>query len=181
MLKNIEFKELFLDDICNNLLDDFNRYQKVTKWWENKDGNWILMDEEYIVDWDKNKKDSITDLFSNIIGENKGYIFGAYDNKKLIGFSVLLNDKFGSNGQYIQLKYLHVSLDYRHKGIGKKLFELCIEKAKNIGIAKVYISANDSVDTIKFYMNLGCEDAMEINKEFAEEEPYDRPLEYKIR
>jgi len=92
-----------------------------------------------------------------------------------------LNSKFGSEGQYVQLKYLHISLNYRHKGIGKELFKLCIEKAKNMGIAKVYISANDSVDTINFYMNLGCEDAKEINKEFAEEEPYDRPLEYKIK
>ena len=91
-----------------------------------------------------------------------------------------MNNKFGTKGQYIQLKFLHISLDYRHKGIGKKLFELCIKKAEAIGAEKIYISANDSVDAIKFYFSLGCEDAIEICKEIAEEEPYDRQLEYRI-
>ena len=119
-------------------------------------------------------------LFSEIVAENKGYIFGGYAENRLIGFSVLMNNKLGTKGQYIQLKFLHISLDYRHKGIGKKLFELCVKKANDIEAEKIYISANDSVDTVKFYFSLGCEDAIEINKEIAEEEPYDRQLEYRI-
>ena len=180
MADYIAFKELTFEDIEDNLLDNFNRYQKVTKSWKNENNNWILVDIEYIVEWDKNKKENLIKLFSKIINEQMGYVFGAYENKKLIGFSVLLNNKFGSKKQYIQLKFLHISLEYRHKGTGKKLFGLCVEKAKIIGIEKIYISANDSEDTIKFYFSIGCKDAMEINKEFAEEEPYDRPLEYKI-
>jgi hypothetical protein len=46
---------------------------------------------------------------------------------------------------------------------------------------KIYISANDSEDTINFYFRIGCKDAMEINKELVEEEPYDGPLEYIIK
>lgn len=180
-MKNIEFKELSREDIYVNLLDNFNRYQKVTKCWQNKNGNWAIIDAEYTEDWDKDKKDSVINLFTNIIDEKKGYVFGAFETNNLIGFSVLLNKKFGAEEQYIQLKFLHVSLDFRHKGIGKKLFELCTEKAKSIETENTYISANASMDTIKFYFSLGCEDAMEINKEIAEEEPYDRQLEYKIK
>jgi N-acetylglutamate synthase-like GNAT family acetyltransferase len=179
-LENIEFKELSSKDINDNLLDHFYRYQKIKKHWIKNCENWTLIDEEYIEDWDKNRKSKKINYFSNILYESEGHIFGAYENKKLIGFSLLLKKIFGVSDQYIQLKNLHVSLDYRHKGIGKKLFELCIIKAKEIGAEKMYISANDSEETIKFYFSIGCKDATEINKEIAEEEPYDRQLEYII-
>jgi hypothetical protein len=180
MLENVELKELSLHDINENLLDHFNRYQKVKKLWANKGGNWSLIEEGYIEDWDKNKKSKVIKIFSNTLNEKGGYIFGAYDSKKLIGFSLLSNKKFGTSEQYIELKYLHISLDYRYKGKKKKLFKLCITKAEEIGNEKIYISANDSEETINFYFNIGCKDAMEINKELAEKEPYDRPLEYII-
>jgi ribosomal protein S18 acetylase RimI-like enzyme len=108
-------------------------------------------------------------------------VFGAYDNKKMIGFSVFLNNKFGSKNNYIRLKFLHISFEYRHKGIGKTLFELCVEKAKNKGIEKIYISAANSEASQIFYLGIGCKDAMEINKIAAENEPYDRQMEYIIK
>ena len=176
-MENIQYKELSLDDINPNLLDTFNRYQKVTKCWQNTDGNWVLVDKEYTDDWDKNKKNDRTKDFSAIIKDGKGSIFGAFDDGKLIGFTVLLNTKFGTREQYIQLKYLHVSLEHRHRGIGKELFRLCVNKAKDTGTEKIYISANDSEETIKFYFRVGCRDALEINRECTEEEPFDRQLE----
>jgi N-acetylglutamate synthase-like GNAT family acetyltransferase len=73
---------------------------------------------------------------------------------------------------------MQVSYEYRHKGIGKKLFELCIKKAKEMGIKKIYISANSSEETQNFYLSAGCVDAEEIKKELFEKEPYDRHMEY---
>jgi ribosomal protein S18 acetylase RimI-like enzyme len=181
MNEKIEYKQLTLVDINENLLDNFNRYQKVIKSWQNIKGDWSLIDFEYIVDWDKDKKNNVIKEFLNIIENANGYIFGAYLNEDLIGFSVLLNKKFGTNEQYIRLKFLHVSLDYRNKGLGRKLFELCAEKTKEIGVKKIYIGANDSEETQKFYIGLGCKDALEINPEIFEEEPYDRQMEYIIK
>jgi GNAT superfamily N-acetyltransferase len=178
MLENIEIKELSFNDINNDLLDNFNRYQKVDKYWHNENGNWSLINEGYIVDWDKNQKNDVIKLFSNIITEGEGYVFGVYENTNLIGFPVLLNKEFGTNNQYVQLKYLYISFGYRHKGIGKILFKLCVNKAKEIGAEKIYISATSSEDSQKFYLGIGCKDAIEINKEFAEAEPYDRQMEY---
>ena len=178
MLDTLEFKELALADINDNLLDEFNRYQKVTRLWVKTDEGWTLTDGDYTVDWDKEKKDSLIDFFADLIKEGRGHIFGAYFNKNIAGFAVLMNENFGTRGQYIQLKFLHVSLDYRHKGIGKKLFELCVKKAREMGSEKIYISANDSEATQQFYLGLGCKDAEEINQKMADEEPYDRQMEY---
>ena len=175
---NIAFKELKISDINNNMLDNFNRYQEVKKSYRKENGDWVLKDIGYIKNWDRKKLETIILYFSNTINKG-GYVFGAYENEKLIGFAVLLNEKFGSRKQYIQLENLHISLGYRHKGIGKKLFRLCIEKAEKLGAEKIYISANSSEETQKFYVSIGCIDAAEINKKIADDEPYDRQMEYK--
>ena len=67
------------------------------------------------------------------------------------------------------------------RGIGKKLFNLCKEKAREIGSKKVYISANDSEATQQFYLGLGCKDAVEINQKMLDEEPHDRQVEYIVK
>jgi N-acetylglutamate synthase-like GNAT family acetyltransferase len=181
LIDKIEFKELSSTDINKNLLDKFNRYQKVTRHWQKVNEEWVLIDGEYVDDWDKEKKDNRIKYFSEIIDKGNGNIFVAMENQFIIGFAVLLNERFGVKEQYIQLKYLHVSLEYRHKGIGKRLFQFCIKKSKEIGVEKIYISANDSEETQKFYLGIGCKDAFEINQRMVDEEPYDRQMEYIVK
>ncbi|MCL2064231.1 MAG: GNAT family N-acetyltransferase [Candidatus Cloacimonetes bacterium] len=176
----MEYKELSLSDIKENLLDNFNRYQKVTRRWHKNNGVWLIVDCDYIDDWDETERKDRVNQFFNIIFEKKGYIFGAYKDNRLKGFSVLLNERFGTNKQYVLLKYMHVSLEYRHQGIGKKLFEMTVKKAKEIYIEKIYMSANNSEATQKFYLELGCIDATEINEKMVEKEPFDRQMEYVI-
>ena len=64
------------------------------------------------------------------------------------------------------------------KALEKKLFELCVEKAKEIKTEKIYISANKSVESQKFYLGLGCKDAMELKEGYNNED--ERQMEYEI-
>ena len=160
------------------MLDQYNRYQEIKKCYRKVDGNWVLKDIAFIENWDSIRKQNVIKEFSEIINKESGYVFGAFDGKTLIGFLTLFKKLFGSKKQYIQLDSMQVSYGYRHKGIGKKLFELCIKKSKEKGVKKIYISANSSEETQKFYMSIGCIDAEEINKELFEKEPYDRHMEY---
>ena len=178
-MENIEFKELGIIDINNNILDHYSRYQEVKKCYRKEDGKWVIKNIEFIENWDINKKENVIKKISKTINGN-GFVFGAYDSNKLIGFAVLYNKIFGSRKQYIQLDSIQVSYGYRNKGIGKELFKLCIKKSKDIGIEKMYISANSSEETQGFYLGIGCKDAEEIDKELFEKEPYDRHMEYKI-
>jgi len=175
-----KFKELGLADINKNMLDHYNRHQEIKKCYRKEEGEWIIKDIEFIENWDKDKKDNYIKNFGEILVCNSGYIFGAFDNDRLIGFVVLYNKIFGNRKQYIQLDSMHVSYGYRHKGIGKKLFEMCIKRTKDIGIEKMYISANSSEETQIFYLGIGCKDAEEIDKELYEKEPFDRHMEYRI-
>ena len=188
------YKELSIEDLKDDLLDHFNRYQKISKYWKkNNDGVWILMnrndltngmenpDKIYDDDWDKNEKLSIINfkLRDSII--NGGFVIGVYNDQNLIAFANLLNSLFGKNNEYIRLTMLHVSNEYRNIGIGKKLFNICIEKAKNAGAKKIYISAHFSEETQCFYKKMGCVDIIESCKDISEYIPGDdRELEYII-
>jgi GNAT superfamily N-acetyltransferase len=179
-MENINYKELKIADLNDNLLDHYNRYQEVKRCYRKENGNWIIKNIEFVENWDKDKKIKVIQKLYETINSCGGYVFGAFIDEKLIGFAILFNKKFGSRKQYIQLDSMQVSYSNRHNGIGKYLFNLCVLKTKEIGIEKMYISANSSEETQRFYLGIGCKDAEEIDKELFEQEPYDRHMEYVV-
>ncbi|MCL2321481.1 MAG: GNAT family N-acetyltransferase [Oscillospiraceae bacterium] len=174
----IQYRQLTLDEITPDLLRYFNRYQKVEKSWQNKDDKWVLVDSPCIMNWDEAKKFKLaTDDFIQII-QSGGMLFCAFDENKLIGFCGLDGNFIGNNKQYLRLVYLHVSFEYRKKGIGRKLFSMVTDAAKKIGAKKLYISANSSQESQAFYRGIGCVDAEENMAELFEAEPFEMNMEY---
>ncbi|MHB1392492.1 MAG: GNAT family N-acetyltransferase [Clostridia bacterium] len=108
----------------------------------------------------------------------EGAVFAAFDKDILVGFASLEHNYFGSENQYIQLSMIHITRNYRNLGIGKVLFELCINKAKEFGAEKLYISASSCENGQSFYKKMGCVPADEINQKLFELEPYDCHMEF---
>ena len=179
-MKCIEFKEMKITDLHNDLFLNFDRSKDVKRCYRKENDRWILRNIEYTETWDQKELEELpAELAETII--DGGYVFCACCDEKLIGIAVLLNQKFGSENQYIQLAEISVSLNYRKKGIGKQLFGLCVEKAKSIGVEKIYISTDPAEEVQKFYLSMGCTDAIEINKSIGDEEPFDRQMEYIVK
>jgi predicted N-acetyltransferase YhbS len=109
-----------------------------------------------------------------------GTFWGAFENEKLIGGAILESRFIGSQHNTLQLKFLHVSHDYRKQGIASALFKFAVEKAKTLGAKKLYISATPSENTVNYYLRLGCVLASEIDPELFVLEPEDIHLEYVI-
>ena len=95
----------------------------------------------------------------------------------LIGASVLESRFIGANRDQLQLKFLHVSRQYRGTGVGRVLFETSAARAKDLGACKLYISATPSENTIRFYFSRGCQLATDIDPALFELEPEDIHLE----
>ena len=112
------------------------------------------------------------------IFEHHGKLYGAFEDGVMIGIGVLDSRFIGSNTDQLQLYFLHVSMDFRKRGIGREIFQLAIQEAFEVGAKKIYISATPSKSTVDFYMNLGCILATEIDKKLFELEPEDIHLEY---
>ena len=106
--------------------------------------------------------------------------WGAFENGVLVGVAILERKFIGTQNDTLQLKFLHVSRDYRKQGLGATLFNRAVEKAKTLGAKKLYISATPSENTINYYLRLGCILAAEINLELFALEPEDIHLEYAI-
>jgi len=176
----VRIKELNLADLTDALFQDFNRHQEVKKCWRQENGEWMLKDVAFTEKWDAANYRFLTECLQNTV-KSGGTIYGAFDQKKLIGFASLENTFIGSKEQYLQLSSIHVSCEYRGHGIGKQLFLLIAAKARQIGARKLYISAHSAEETQAFYQTLGCVDAEEPQSDLTAREPCDRQLEYDVR
>jgi len=109
-----------------------------------------------------------------------GTFWCAFDDDVLVGVAILESRFIGVAQDTLQLKFLHVSRDCRKQGVGTRLFQLAVEKAKTLGAERLYISATPSENTVNYYLRLGCVLATEINPELFALEPEDIHLEYVI-
>ena len=173
----MEYRELLEDEITLELFKDFNRYQKVTKCWRKVDGQWIIKDIAFIDQWSLEEYNELVSYLKNTL-RTSGVIYGAFIDETLQGFASIEGSPIGSKGEYLDLSSIHVSLEARGRGIGKKLFLLSAQWAREKGAKKLYISAHSSVETQSFYKALGCIEAEEYNQEHVMREPYDCQLEY---
>ncbi len=160
-------------------LDKFNRFQKVTESLKCVDGVYIYIEDDFIRDWDIQKCRGFARYMLGAIQKDADCLI-AICNDQVVGFGFLGEELFGSENQYINLPMLHVSCDYRGRGIGRKLFYSVCEAAKLRGAEKLYISAFPAKETVVFYHSLGCVPAEEINRVLAEVEPYEIRLEFSL-
>ena len=177
-MKTITYQELNHENFNEHSMDDFIRHQNVTESWRMIDGEMVLKPTVFVQDWSLEKrqqtaKDIVEGFDSKTISG-----FGAFDDGKYIGHAVLETRIFGSTASYMELTLFHLSEPYRGKGIGKKLFTLAADKARELGAEKLFISCFPAKETIAVYTALGCVPCKEHNTKKAAEEPLDIQLEY---
>lgn len=155
-------------------LDSFDGRQEVTHCWRKRDGLWTLLPIAYT-------DDSVPDAGMVLDALHAGNpAFGAWEEGALVGLALLARERFGSEGQYVDLAEFHVSRPCRRRGIGERLFALACRGARELGAEKLYISAHSARETIAAYRKYGCVEAEEIYWPLAKKEPCDVQLEYRL-
>jgi len=109
--------------------------------------------------------------------DHGGVVHGLFDGARLIGAAILEARFIGRNHDQLQLKFLHVSRDYRHRGLGQRLFAWACREAERRGARSLYVSATPSQHTIDFYLQQGCTLAAEPDAALLALEPDDIHLE----
>lgn len=178
-MKSIDYIKLKREEINIELFKSFNRYQDVKKCWRKENGAWVLKDIAFIEQWNTEEYDYLIKCLQNTV-KTGGTVFGAFCNNELVGFTSVENQFFGSGNEYLQLSSIHISFESRGMGIGKKLFILVSNAAREMGAQKLYISAHSSQETQEFYKEMGCVEALEYNAKLVEDEPCDCQLEYRL-
>jgi predicted N-acetyltransferase YhbS len=145
-----------------------------------QDGQFVLKPDYFdIQGWPPGEEELYTPILMDCY-DRGGTFWGAFDGDRLVGVAILESKFIGSQRDTLQLKFLHVSRDVRKRGVGSRLFDLALEKAKTLGAKKLYISATPSENTINYYSRLGCVLATEIDSELFALEPEDIHLEFVI-
>jgi GNAT superfamily N-acetyltransferase len=173
---SIVFRELVLKE-CNRI-NELNPSQFIGKAWREIDGRRQLVEINYQdSDWPNGYEHHLNNLKTTIL--KGGIAIGAFDSSnKLIGFATINRMFFGEKYNHVLLDQLFISLEHRNKGIGKTLFMICTNKAKEWNADKIYICAGSAEETITFYFAIGCTEAKEINKALYEKDKRDFQLEF---
>lgn len=179
MQDDIQYKRLDTDNFTERSLDSFVRHQAVTECWRRIDNAWTLLPNAYEENWSQVQCQEIAeDVARHINLDQTG--FGAFDGERIIGFATVSHRIFGVTARYVQLVCFQISEEYRRQGIGRKLFSLACEEARQLGADKLYISAHSSKESQAAYRALGCSLAEEINETMAAEELFDVQMEYRL-
>lgn len=154
--------------------------QYIGKAWREIEGKRQLVEINYQdEDWPNGYEYHISHLRETIL--NGGSAIGAFNlDNKLLGFATVNPQVFGEKYKYVLLDQLFITLDYRNKGIGKKLFMLSTDEARKWDVDKIYICAGSAEETITFYFKLGCKEVEEINQELYEIDRRDYQLEFSL-
>jgi predicted N-acetyltransferase YhbS len=109
-----------------------------------------------------------------------GVFLGLFDGEALVGVGVLESARVGRAGDQMQLSYLYVSRAYRGRGVGARLFEDAVSRAREAGARALYVSATPTENTVDFYLNRGCVLAPEPDPRLLAAEPDDIHLIYRL-
>lgn len=173
----IRYRRLGAKQIKQRLFRHFERKQAVEKCWRKTDGQWTVQDVCYVEQWSAADYAALTDSLRAVV-QAGGVVFGAFSGRQLKGFAAVEAGPFGAAHEYLDLAMLHVSADRRHRGIGRRLFDMAADWARARGAKKLYLSAHSAVETQAFYQALGCREATQYDPAHVEREPYDCQLEF---
>lgn len=179
-MENCIIVELTSANFFARSLDDFERRQSVEHCWRKTGNGYSLLPVVYTEDWSLSERREMARkiLYQLSLGS---VAYGAMQDGRIVGFALVINQRFGSENQYVDLAEFYVSAPYRRKGIGKALFRVSCSAAQKIGAQKLYISAHSAEESIAAYKSYGCVLAREINQTLAEKEPCDLQLEFKLK
>lgn len=145
-----------------------------------EDGALVLKPEHYDMrGWPAGEAARYTPVLEECHDQG-GWFHGLFEGGRLVAAAVLENRFIGRGQDMLQLKFIHVSSDYRGRGLGRRLFRLAEEEARRRGAKRMYVSATPSERTIGFYLSLGCKVTAEPDPELFVLEPMDIHLEYDL-
>ena len=112
-------------------------------------------DPDLKMDWAQSEKGK--EYFTDVVNNSYAICLIAEENGKAIGYIAAEPKEFDYRlSKYIEIENMGVSPEHRSKGIGIKLIDECLKKAKDNGFQKVYVNAYfENLGAINFYEKSG--------------------------
>ncbi len=154
-----------------------DRSEVIDRSYRFENGALVLVPDHCVVDgWPPGEPGKYTPILESA-HDRGGWLHGLFDDGKLIGAAVLESRFIGRNRDLLQLRFMHLGMPYRNRGLGRRLFDLAKQEAARRGAGGLYISATPSERTIGFYLGLGCRVSDAPDPELLALEPDDIHME----
>jgi len=176
----ITCRAMTVQDLHIHMMDDFDRHQEITRI-VRKNGRVKKLRRPRVEDWTAEGKTNfirnwfISKVYMRQFYPGQPFVYAAFRGDQVIAFAIW-DHYWGEEKEYAVLLRLFVSRECRRMGLGRKLFELCAEAAKNEGAQSLFISTEFALETQMFYRSLGCTAAKK--RLFGPKK--DIPLEYAL-
>jgi predicted N-acetyltransferase YhbS len=162
------------------LLDQIDRRELIEQLYLLEDGKLKLYEERFdMAGWPPGEAQHNAEVLAACF-ERGGWFHGVFDGEMLVALAVLDSVLLQTERPALQLKFLHVSHDYRGGGIAGRLFRLACAQASAMGAQEIHISATPSRNTVDFYLSLGCTLLASPDPELLRLEPEDIHLRYRL-
>jgi len=177
-LTDISYRPLAATEL--DRVDEIDRSEVVHQIYRHRDG--VLELEDNFWDgkgwpgWDDETRQRLSTCLAN-----GGAVWGAFDGDRMVGIAALDGDRIGANLDRLDLYFLHTTNGYRGTGIGHRLIDLAIDRARELGARSLYVSATPSLNTVTFYQRRGCTLASEVDPELFALEPEDIHMELDLQ
>ena len=177
--EKLVFRLLAAEEIAPEFLADFRRRQEVMLCYRRGANGWEVRPDPFTDDWTEEGRATVVKALQET-AKSGGFVQAAFFEGRPVGFAAVCKQPLGKKREYLDLSELHVSQEWRRRGVGCRLFRAAAAWAKEHGAEKLYISAHSAVETQVFYRSLGCTDAVWEDKRHVEKEPFDCQLEYRL-
>ena len=177
--EKLVFRTLTAEEITPERLAAFRRRQEVMLCYRRGEKGWEVRPDPFTDDWTEEERAAVVKALQET-ARSGGFVRAALSGEDIKGFAAVLKQPIGRRREYLDLSELHVSQEWRRRGVGRRLFAAAAAWAKEHGAEKLYISAHSALETQVFYRSLGCVDAVWEDKRHVEKEPFDCQLEYRL-
>ncbi len=168
-------RELTRDEI--DAVWTIDRSEVIDRVYRVEQGALVLEDQRHhLHGWPEGEAEKATPGLHSCF-ERGGWFYGMFEGEALVGVVILDSARLGSTRDQLQLKFLYVDCAHRATGMGKRLFTLARDTARERGAKRLYISATPSENTIDFYRRRGCTLIAEPDAHLFALEPEDIHLE----
>jgi len=172
MSDTIRFRKMAVDEL--ERIRDIDREEVIRVGYQQDGDQLIRMD----VDWDTPNwgRGEGEHTHTRIIRFAKHYLetgataIGAFAGDRLAGIAIYQPEVEESMGQ---LALMHVSREFRRRGIAARLFEDVLRLSQTAGDARLYVSATPSGSAVGFYLSRGFRPTATPHPELLAEEPED--------
>ena len=177
-MSKIEYRRLSREEISK--LSQIDRTEIIDDVYYMRDGALVLEKEHHDVpQWSDADKQRRIEGLQQVFDQGATF-YGAFDGNNLVGMSVLDHNPVRSGEKRLNLEGLWVSHGYRGSGVGRKLFQLAADEARERKAKAMYVSATPSKNTVHFYQRLGCKSAEPVDAYLYKNEPDDIHLELNL-